>query len=113
MAATKLMIKKTNNIRAKKYTAAAKGQRCVRCGGVDTVCLAHYTGQRQFHYGKGRGIKGHDLIGADLCNICHEYFDQFKWKEAGLTADQASEEFLHLCFLTVVRRYHQGVLKIT
>ena len=110
------MIEKTHNIRSKKYTQAAEGQTCIRCGSMHGVCLAHYTGQRQHQYGKGRGIKGHDVIGADLCsggdNTCHEYFDQYKWKDDGLTEDQASEEFLHLCALTLVRRVQHGVVKV-
>lgn len=105
------MIEKTNNIRSKKYTKAAKGQTCMRCGSTFRVCLAHYTGQRQFIYGKGKGIKCHDLAGADLCEPCHQYFDQYKWKDE-LTEDQASEEFLHLCILTIVRRFQDGVLKV-
>jgi hypothetical protein len=61
-------------------------------------------------YGKGTGIKGHDAIGADLCDCCHKYFDQYE-SYATKHSVERSEEFLHLCAMTVIRRIERGVLK--
>lgn len=92
-----------------KLRAAANGQPCIRCYAQDgTICLAHYCGPRQHDYGKGRGIKGEDAAGADLCVRCHQYFDNY---ESGNTVER-SEEFLHLCMLTVIRRFRQGVIRV-
>lgn len=93
-----------------KWTAAANGETCVRCGAPGRTALAHYTGLRQHNYGKGKGIKGCDLIGAHLCNgpgSCHEYFDGY------LTENnwERSEEFLHCCALTIIRLAKKGVIK--
>lgn len=93
-----------------KLREAARDQSCVRCGRQDgTVVLAHYFGPRRHEYGGGMGIKGHDLIGAHLCAECHKFMDtdcrdrNERWLN--------SEEFLHLCALTLLRLWNQGVLK--
>lgn len=91
-----------------KLTRAANGQPCIRCGSQDeTVVLAHYSGPWQHKFGKGRGIKGDDIAGADLCSTCHSYFDEYK---SGNTVER-SDEFLACCLLTVIRRLQQGVLR--
>jgi len=103
-------------IRNKKITNAAKGRSCACCGASDgTIVRAHYSGMRQHQYGKGRGIKGHDCIAADLCMKCHAKFDSYEIGK-GETALQRdidhSEQFLHLCFLTLVMDIQEGVYKI-
>ncbi len=105
-------------IRSKKYRYGAKGQSCIRCGKNDgTTVPAHYTGQRSHLYGKGTGIKCHDVMIADLCMTCHLWFDNpvtmsmFK-NEYDLLAHktEVSEEFLHCVALTIIRRCKQGIL---
>lgn len=92
----------------RKITEAARGESCVRCGARDgTVVLAHYTGWRQAAFGKGRGCKGSDLIGAHLCMDCHEYFD----RPAARKSIEVSEEFLFLVCLTVIRLQSRGVIR--
>lgn len=88
----------------------AKDQSCVRCGRDDgTVVLAHYTGVRRLAYGGGYGRKVIDIAGAHLCAVCHREMDTLsrdksrKWEH--------SEEFLHLCMLTILRLAEQGVVK--
>lgn len=102
-------------VRSKKITQAAKGRSCVNCGSLDgTVVRAHYTGLRQHEYGKGRGIKGHDCIAADLCQKCHGAFDNNEVGEGSgyqRKIDQ-SEQFLHLCWLTFLRDLQDGVYQI-
>jgi len=92
------------NLRAK-----AQGQRCVRClREHESVVLCHYTGARRLAYGGGYGIKVKDLAAAHLCADCHKQMDTLsrskdhKWEH--------SEEFLHLCMLTILRLAEQGEL---
>lgn len=88
---------------------AAQDQTCVRCGSKQGVVLCHYTGVRRLAYGGGLGIKVHDLIGAHLCGACHRDMDthtrnkEKRWEH--------SEEFLHLCMLTLLRLAEKEVLR--
>lgn len=97
---------------------AANGQRCIRCAGLkETVVGAHYTGARRAAYGGGFGRKVHDIVMAHLCQECHQWMDQLARtdpQDESKDKDDIkwfhSEEFLHLCMLTVMRLYEQGVL---
>lgn len=101
------MFPKDNVWRSKKYTDAAKGQTCLRCGIDDgTIVACHYTGFRQHSYGKGRGLKPDDIVTADLCVKCHAWLDSPKRKSI-----ERSEEFLNLIVLTQIRRLADGILK--
>jgi hypothetical protein len=90
----------------------ANGQSCVRCGICDgTVVLCHYAGPWQHRFGKGRGLKGNDIAGAELCNTCHRFFDEYQSIDANaddaekhLQHTERSEEFLAMCLLTNIRR---------
>ena len=102
------LINKNKPYRSKKIRDSARDQSCVRCGSDDgTVVLCHYTGLRQHQYGKGKGIKGSDIIGAHLCYTCHTEMDQPQQRKS----IEASEEFLHCVALTLIRLVEQGVLK--
>ena len=104
------IIQRTDYIDSSLLRRSAKGQACVFCGARDgTVVACHYTGQRQHLYGKGKSIKGHDCLTADLCVRCHAYFDQ---PTNDKTKDERSEEFLHCIALTLVRRMQRGVLVV-
>ena len=95
--------------RNRKLLSASAGRSCVRCGRDDgTIVRAHYTGPRQHAYGKGKGQKGSDHVAADLCMECHAAFDQYRGWESKL---DMSEEFLHLCMLTLWRDLEEGVIK--
>lgn len=90
---------------------AAKGQRCIRCGSHDdTVVGAHYTGFRRLAYGGGLGRKVHDLAMAHLCQRCHEWMDRLSRNKEDKVIH--SEEFNHLCLLTILRLYEQNILLI-
>lgn len=91
-------------------TELARDQTCVRCGGTHGVVLAHYFGPRRSHYGGGMGIKGHDLIGAHLCQACHTLMDTTSKDKEGRWLH--SEEFLHYVAMTLIRLYEQGRLVI-
>lgn len=89
---------------------SAKGEDCVSCGSNDeTVVLAHYFGPRRHDYGGGMSIKGDDIVAAYLCARCHHRMDT-EIREAMSRDDPyarwlASEEFLHYCALTWIRRF--------
>ena len=105
-----------SNIRSKKLLAAAEGQSCVNCGVRDgTVVAAHYSGMRQHAFGKGKGIKGHDLCIADLCAKCHSKFDQYKvsnFDSQYMRDIDQSEQFLYLVIKTLIRRVNDEVIKL-
>jgi hypothetical protein len=98
-----------------KLTDAARDQACVRCNAEDgTIVSCHYSGPWQHRFGKGRNIKGNDLVAADLCSGCHAYFDEYQGVPVGdeLAAIKRSDEFQACCLLTVIRRLQQGVIRV-
>lgn len=104
-----MLLPKTKPVRSQKLRDSARGKPCVRCGVSDgTVVLAHYTGVRQHAYGKGRGIKCHDCLGAELCRSCHLHFDAPEQRKS----IEASEEFHHLIALTWLRWVESGLVTI-
>jgi hypothetical protein len=103
-------------IRSKRITQAAKDRSCANCGINDgTIVRAHYSGMRQHQYGKGRGIKGHDCVAADLCLVCHGKFDNYEMGEGDtkeLRHIDQSEQFLHLCVMTLIKDIEEGIYKL-
>ena len=102
-------------IRNKKLLEAARGKSCVNCGFNDgTIVAAHYQGMRSQHFGKGTGIKPHDLCTADLCSSGHKLFDDYRTSDLE-NRDQRridhSEQFLYCIVKTLIRRYQEEVLK--
>lgn len=92
-----------------KLRQAARDQACVRCGVCNgTTVLAHYFGPRRHEYGGGMGRKGHDLVAAHLCMDCHREMDTLSKSKAARW--EHSEEFLHLCALTIIRLHRQGII---
>lgn len=65
-------------IRSKKVLNSARGQPCTYrfpgiCGGnPETTVWSHLNG---FRFGKGMGMKAHDILGAHACFECHAYLD--------------------------------------
>ena len=98
-----------------KITKSANGQMCVRCGSNDgTICARHYNGLRQHMYGKGKGIKCHDIASAELCAECDSLFSEgvsveYDDGRAGKSTTR-SEAFLHYCMLTNIARLERGDL---
>ena len=87
-------------------TEASKGSVCIRCDAPDAYSC-HYNGPMQHWYGKGRGKKCHDLATAELCMNCDEALTEGK---CGYKRDEHSEEFLHWCMMTNIRREERGLL---
>lgn len=100
-------------LESKIMADARSGHACIRCKREDgTVCGRHYNGQRQHLYGKGRGIKGHPFLVADLCFECDKLFQEGSVGKLELTErDSYSEAFLHECVMSLIRREQNGVIK--
>jgi len=68
-------------IRSKKVTRSAQGQPCfLQIPGIcnhnpETTVWAHLNGHG---FGKGAGIKAHDIAGFPACSDCHFAYDQGK-----------------------------------
>ncbi len=100
-------------VRSKPMLAGAKDQSCVNCGVSDgTIVSAHYTGLRGHLLGKGKGIKCHDLMIADLCYKCHHSFDVGYDGSSFEKKIDLSEQFLYLIAQTLLRRVDQGIITV-
>lgn len=93
-----------------KITQSARGQSCIRCG-VDngTVRACHLTGPRQHAYGKGRGVKCHDLASAEFCDQCDIVFSEGQMDGFDSKWDK-SEQWHHYIMLTNIRRAARRVI---
>lgn len=87
-------------------TESARHQSCIRCGRDGETRAAHYNGFRQHAYGKGRGIKCNDVATADFCHTCDDLFSEANYSKwpGGSKSIERSEEFLHWCMMTNIRR---------
>ena len=117
-------------IRSEKYLRAAKDQSCIYCGCNDgTVVACHYQGIRSDAFGRGTGIKAHDILVAHLCAKCHALFDSYevmsdtdfnslKAQVNGCDATEFikklihSEELMFRILLTIVRGVHNGDINL-
>jgi len=91
--------------------ARSQDNPCIRCGRTGTTCGRHYNGLRQNLYGKGRGIKANPLLVADLCDKCDADFQEGSSPKNDLEARiEYSEEFQHLCLMSLIRRQEKGVI---
>lgn len=97
--------------RSPKLLASANGKCCVKCGRqIEGVVAAHYTGVRREAFGGGLSIKVSDVIHARLCGECHLEMDTLSRNKA-LRYDH-SEQFLALCFLTLIQLVDEGELVV-
>ena len=99
-----------------KLTQASHGKTCIKCD-AEGAYSCHYNGPRQQDYGKGRGIKCHDMATAEFCHKCDQEFAEgsrspVRWQGDFGGKWERSEEFLHWILLTNVRRYNNAVLKL-
>ena len=103
-------------LRSKSYLAAARDQACVHCGARDgTVVAAHLTGLRASEFGKGRGVKPHDVCVADLCQRCHQQYDSYRASNLSgeyIRKIDQSEQMLTDILRIMIRRIEQGVITI-
>ena len=85
---------------------SAKDRPCIRCGKPGETRTAHYNGLRQHAYGKGRGIKCSDIATAEFCHCCDQLFSESNYPlfAGGSKSVERSEEFLHWCMMTQIRK---------
>lgn len=106
-----------SNLRSPKWLKASKDVPCSYCGAQDkTVVGAHYQGFRSHTFGKGTGIKPHDICIADLCSKCHQMFDAYyidflnieSWSEVHKKT-YLSERFLFCILKSIIHRFQNGI----
>lgn len=99
---------KNPRIELPKLLKASGGRSCIKCGCQDgTVVRAHYSGIGAARLGKGRGLKPHDHVSADLCGRCHAEMDNYA---DGNTVERGFD-FLMLCMETLARDFREGIIK--
>lgn len=108
------MIPKENLYRNPAITEAANGAPCANCGTEDgTIVWAH---SNMGIHGKGKSMKAHDCLGAELCVKCHAWLDQ----GAGFdptnlycgTRPEKEEMFRRAMERTLLRRFRLGVYRV-
>jgi len=93
-----------------KLTESSRDKTCIKCG-AEGAYSCHYNGPRQHDYGKGRGIKCHDIVTAEFCHSCDQEFTEGSTSHLWANKWERSEDFLHYVTLTNIRRYEDGVFK--
>tara|TARA_R110000851_G_C13102466_1_gene568861 strand:+ start:2077 stop:2538 length:462 start_codon:yes stop_codon:yes gene_type:complete len=102
-------------IRSRKVLDSAKGQPCafrfpgICQGSTETTVWAHLNGAR---YGKGAGIKAHDILGGHACFWCHSYLDTGHGTSPQMTNDVFLECVLGGVTETLVRLIASGVVSV-
>lgn len=102
-------------IRSRKVLDSAKGQPCafrfpgICRGGTETTVWAHLNGGR---YGKGTGMKAHDILGAHACFWCHAYLDTGHGTSPLLSNEELLECVLGGVTETWVRLIAAGIIVV-
>ena len=97
-------------IRSKKVTRSAQGQPCfLSLPGIcnhnpETTVWAHLNGAA---FGKGGGIKAHDIAGFPACSECHFAYDQHK---TGLTDADLADVLLRAVVNSWVMLIERGIV---
>lgn len=100
------------NLRSQKYLRGAKGSPCTfmgpTCNGnPETTVFAHLNGAA---FGKGKGIKAHDIAGLDCCFACHSYVDVGHGTKPLLTEAEFYWHLLRGVVLTVLNRAQRQII---
>lgn len=102
-------------IRSQKILRSAKGQTCafrfpgICQGGTETTVWAHLNGGR---FGKGMGMKAHDILGGHACFWCHAYLDGGHATHPRMGHDQFLECILGGVTETLVRLIVSGLVVV-
>lgn len=97
-------------IRSKKVTRSAQGQPCfLQLPGIcnfnwETTVWAHLNGAA---FGKGAGVKAHDIAGFPACSDCHFAYDQ---RKTGLTDAELSQALLRATVGAWVMLIERGIV---
>ena len=100
-------------IRSRKVLDSAKGQTCafrfpgICNGGTETTVWAHLNGGR---FGKGMGMKAHDVLGGHACFWCHRYIDGGHFTAPQMTDGEFFEGVLGGVTETYVRLIVSGLV---
>lgn len=102
-------------IRSRKVLDSARGQPCsarfpgICNGNAETTVWAHLNGAA---FGKGMGIKAHDVLGFHACSDCHSYYDVGHGTKAWLDTDTLLSCVLSAVCETWVRLITAGIVVI-
>jgi len=100
-------------IRSQKVIAAANGAPCsarfpgICNGNQETTVWCHLNGAA---FGKGAGVKAHDVLGFDGCSSCHAYYDVGHGTRPLISTDTLLECVLQAVCESYVRRIVAGVI---
>lgn len=100
-------------IRSRKVIASAKGALCsVRFPGIcnsnpETTVWCHLNGAA---FGKGAGVKAHDVLGFAGCSSCHAYYDVGHGTKPLISNDTLLECVLSAVCESYVRLIVSGVV---
>jgi len=103
------------HIRSTKVLRSAKGRTCTaRFPGIcnnnlETTVWAHLNGAT---FGKGMGIKAHDVLGFHACSDCHAYYDVGHGTKAWLDDATFLECVLSAVCETYVRLIVAGIVVV-
>lgn len=102
-------------IRSQAVLDSARGAQCafrfpgICQGGTETTVWAHLNGAR---FGKGAGIKAHDILGGHACFYCHSYLDTGHGTHPQMSHDVFLECVLGGVTETLVRLIVAGVVSV-
>ena len=94
---------------------SAKGQPCcARFPGIcndnpETTVWAHLNGHA---FGKGMGVKAHDILGLHACSSCHSYLDVGHGTRPALTNEELLQCVLRGVTETWVRLVRAGIIVV-
>ncbi|MEO9231533.1 MAG: nuclease domain-containing protein [Devosia sp.] len=100
-------------IRSRKVLDSANGKPCsarfpgICNGNPETTVWAHLNGAA---FGKGMGIKAHDVLGFHSCSSCHAYYDVGHGTRPILTTDELLGYILSAVCETWVRLIRDGII---
>lgn len=100
-------------IRSQKVLNSARGQTCAArfpgiCNGnPETTVFAHLNGAA---FGKGKGVKAHDILGFHSCSACHAYVDTGHGTKPILSEAELARYVLEAVATTLVRLFRAGLL---
>lgn len=102
-------------IRSRKLLNTARGAPCsarfpgICCGDPETTVWAHLNGRA---FGKGLGIKAHDILGFHACFNCHAYTDTGHGTNPILSDAEFWRYILEAVCETYVRVVEAGVVVV-
>lgn len=100
-------------IRSQKVIGASRGAPCsarfpgICNGNPETTVWCHLNGAA---FGKGAGVKAHDVLGFDGCSSCHAYYDVGHGTRPLISTDTLLECVLQAVCESYVRRIGLGVI---